>query len=250
MESMTQYKLKSSSGSIPIEIDSSQALCEFFKSKNICLRGTIKYPQFRCCDVAAYIMDHNIDRTTKDFSEKYMISVKYSDTLGRERETNFFTERGLYKYLLRSKRPKAEPFQEWVFDVLCEIRKKMLDDIFGQKVTSDKELFATIDKNIKMRSIIESIIVSKYDTSSLGSDHIGMANFYITQHMAHKYFEHNGKILYTLEEIPIEYKNFIYTNALKNWGLSPKEYLKFVASALKELDNTLYIEYLGQISRV
>ena len=45
--------------------------------------------------------------------------------LGRQGETNFVTEPGFYKLVMRSRKPEAKAFQRWVtHDVLPELRKR------------------------------------------------------------------------------------------------------------------------------
>lgn len=44
--------------------------------------------------------------------------------MGREQQMNFVTEKNLYKVIMRSDKPQAEPFQDWVCgEVLPSIRK-------------------------------------------------------------------------------------------------------------------------------
>ena len=43
-------------------------------------------------------------------------------TLGGEQDVTFLTEKGLYKVLFKSRKPIAEKFQNWVCEVIKEIR--------------------------------------------------------------------------------------------------------------------------------
>lgn len=46
------------------------------------------------------------------------------DSMGRAQQMNFVTEKNLYKVIMRSDKPQAEPFQDWVCgEVLPSIRK-------------------------------------------------------------------------------------------------------------------------------
>lgn len=52
----------------------------------------------------------------------YQIGV--TDSLGRTQKANFINEKNLYRVIMRSDKPQAEPFQDWVCgDVLPSIRK-------------------------------------------------------------------------------------------------------------------------------
>lgn len=62
--------------------------------------------------------------------------------LGRQGETNFITESGLYAVILRSDKPNAKKFRKWVTsEVLPSIRKNG-GYIAGQETLSDDELLA------------------------------------------------------------------------------------------------------------
>lgn len=62
--------------------------------------------------------------------------------LGRQGETNFITESGLYAVILRSDKPNAKKFRKWVTsEVLPSIRKNG-GYIAGQETLSDDELLS------------------------------------------------------------------------------------------------------------
>ena len=62
--------------------------------------------------------------------------------LGRQGETNFVTESGLYAVILRSDKPNAKKFRKWITgEVLPSIRKNG-GYIAGQETLSDEELMA------------------------------------------------------------------------------------------------------------
>lgn len=69
------------------------------------------------------------------------------DGRGRLKEVHFLTEKGLYRYLLQSRRPLAATFQDYVIDQLCEFRRKIVDD--------------TIVENSLLRTRLE---LSRHDT--------------------------------------------------------------------------------------
>ncbi len=87
--------------------------------------GTMSSPLFCAKDVADYIEDAHYRRTLTHYTSDYKTSVLAPDAIGRQQLQLFLTERGLYKYLLQSSRPKAKAFQDFVFDVLVEMRQSV-----------------------------------------------------------------------------------------------------------------------------
>lgn len=73
-----------------------------------------------------------------DFDESEKRAVSTTDSTGRMQEVTFLTEKGLYKVLFRSRKPIAQKFQNWVCDVIKEIR-----------VTGIYNMQKEIDKNKK-----------------------------------------------------------------------------------------------------
>jgi hypothetical protein len=65
----------------------------------------------------------NIRATIVDFDDSEKVVNKVY-TLGGAQEVTFLTEKGLYKVLFRSRKPIAQKFQNWVCEVIKEIRLK------------------------------------------------------------------------------------------------------------------------------
>lgn len=105
--------------------------------KSVRMRGTSEEPLFNISDVANYIGDTNYNRTTKDFGPKLKVQSDYNDGK-RTRYANFFTERGLYEYMLLSGRPKCEEFKEMVYDILKQVRKHIYEKM-QRKIDGAKE---------------------------------------------------------------------------------------------------------------
>ena len=87
----------------------------------ITIKGTFEEPLFRANDIATVLEMGNIRTTINDFDETEKVLTK-SDTLGGNQQVAFLTEKGLYKVLFRSRKPIAEKFQNWVCEVIKEIR--------------------------------------------------------------------------------------------------------------------------------
>jgi hypothetical protein len=73
----------------------------------------------------------------KDFTDKQKV-LSSTDTLGGSQETTMLTEQGLYKVILRSRKPIAVKFQDWVCEVIEEIRKT---GEYKSKIKKSNELF-------------------------------------------------------------------------------------------------------------
>lgn len=48
---------------------------------------------------------------------------KAIDRLGREQEVNVLSEKAIYRLVFKSKRPEAEAFQDWIFDIIKTLRQ-------------------------------------------------------------------------------------------------------------------------------
>jgi len=93
-------------------------LIDLFVKKNIRVLGDLENPLFICVDVARLINDvKNYIRTTEKYDTRYKTTISIYPV---------FTEKGLYKYLLSSRRPEAEEFQDYVFDLLKKVRIKQM----------------------------------------------------------------------------------------------------------------------------
>lgn len=61
----------------------------------------------------------------KEFDDALDLIYPILDNLGREQKATFISEPQLYFVLMRSDKPKAKPFRQWVInEVLPQIRKQ------------------------------------------------------------------------------------------------------------------------------
>ena len=91
----------------------------------IVIKGTIDDPLFRASDVGVILDISNIRMSITEFDESEKRAVSTTDSTGRMQEVTFLTEKGLYKVLFRSRKPIAQKFQNWVCEVIKEIRSTM-----------------------------------------------------------------------------------------------------------------------------
>ncbi len=68
---------------------------------------------------------------------------------GGLQNVTFLTEKGLYKVLFKSRKPIAEKFQDWVCEVIKELRLKGTYDLQQQLEQAKVEIIQIEDKNKK-----------------------------------------------------------------------------------------------------
>ena len=101
-----------------------------------------------------------------------------SDTIGRQQQTTFITEPQLYFVLMRSDKPKAKPFRQWVVnEVLPQIRKTGSYSLPKTYKEALAELMAQVEENEKLQAKIDEdrpkvafadSVASSDDTISIG----------------------------------------------------------------------------------
>ena len=124
----------------------------------IIIKGSYQDPLFRANDIAEILEIANIRSTIQNFdkSEKVVHSM---DTLGGSQQVTFLTEKGLYKILFKSRKPIAEKFQNWVCEVIKEIRVNGVYDL--QKEIEKKHLELIQIENVKNKEMEEKLIKQK-----------------------------------------------------------------------------------------
>lgn len=82
-------------------------------------------PWFCAKDICAVLGYTNDSKAIGDHCRKDGVTKRYlTDSLGREQEVSFLNEGNLYRLIIKSRKPAAEPFEQWVMDeVLPTIRK-------------------------------------------------------------------------------------------------------------------------------
>lgn len=73
------------------------------------------------CDILNY---NNAPDALKKHCKEKGIAKRYTPTKGGNQELTFINEPNLYRLIIKSRKPEAEPFEAWVFEeVLPQIRK-------------------------------------------------------------------------------------------------------------------------------
>jgi len=127
------------------------SLCDATHSINI--QGTHEEPLFQANQIGKILGMKNINKQIKDWNTKLKV-VTESYTLGGIQKVSFLTEKGLYRIINRSNKPIAEKFQDWVEDIIKEIRLTGQYKIQQQKEIEIK-LIQTQEKQKTHKKMIE-----------------------------------------------------------------------------------------------
>lgn len=115
---------------------------------NITIKGSHENPLFRASDIGEVLDIGNIRPSIKEFDNTEKDAVSTVDAIGREQETTFLTEKGLYKVLFRSRKPIAKQFTDWVCEVIKEIRVSGKYDLENQLKIKNQEIQKILDGNV------------------------------------------------------------------------------------------------------
>jgi len=117
--------------------------------------GTQDEPLFQANQIAKILDMKNIREVLRTFNEDEK-GVSLTDTLGGEQKCLFLTEKGLYRLLGQSRKPIAKTFQNWMADVIKEIRLNGMYKL-KQENEVDKQLLTN-----KHKKDIHDMLIKKY----------------------------------------------------------------------------------------
>lgn len=93
------------------------------KFGEIRIAGTSENPMFCLSDVCRVLEIKNARDWKSKLNQEGVVSI-YTPTHGGNQQLSYINEMNLYKVIMRSDKPQAEPFQDWVCgEVLPSIRK-------------------------------------------------------------------------------------------------------------------------------
>ena len=183
----------------------------------IVIKGTYDNPLFRAIDVGEILGISNIRQSIHDFDNTEKDAVITNDATGRQQNITFLTEKGLYKVLFKSRKPIAEKFQNWVCEVIKEIRlsgKYELEKQLEQKDNIIMEIQETAEQEKeKHKKVVEHAIVSQFPKNTecvyFGTiDNVGqgekLIKFGQTNDLQSRVYNHHGN-----------FNNFRLVNAFK-----------------------------------
>lgn len=139
---------------------------------DIIIKGDYNNPLFRANDIGTILEMSNIRANIQNFDETEKI-IHNIETIGGIQQVTFLTEKGLYKVLFKSRKPIAEKFQNWVCEVIKEIRLNGLYDLQKEIDKKNNELQQLEDtknketeEKLKQQKILEreKILLKQYGT--------------------------------------------------------------------------------------
>lgn len=136
----------------------------------IVIKGTHQEPLFRANDIGEILEMSNIRAHIQHFDKSEKV-VNTIDTLGGSQQVTFLTEKGLYKILFKSRKPIAEKFQNWVCEVIKEIRLKGVYNLQKQ-IEKQKMEMELLEEN-KNKEMEAKIIIEK----ELEKQHVLLTKF-------------------------------------------------------------------------
>ena len=120
-------------------MSSTALIIKEFANFNIHIYGTYEKPLFKAKEIGELLDIKNIKDSIKQFTNKQKDVAVSTDSIGRQQESIMLTEQGLYKVLMRSRKPIAEEFQDKVCEIMEEIR-----------LTGKYELEKKLEESIKL----------------------------------------------------------------------------------------------------
>ena len=135
-------------------MDLIKAFTENNMNVNIIIKGTIENPLFRACDIGEALEIKNIHQTINDFDESEK-GIILNDTPGGLQQTVFLTEEGLYRTLMKSRKPIAVKFQKWICSVLKEIRLNGKYELEKKVIENEQKVLKIEEKNQELLKKLE-----------------------------------------------------------------------------------------------
>lgn len=114
----------------------------------ISIKGTFDEPLFRANDIATILEIVNVRKSIIDYDDTEKILIPCS-TSGGEQNIYYLTEKGLYKLLFKSRKPIAFQFQNWMCDVIKEIRLNGRYDL-EEQVKAEKEKADKVKEELEL----------------------------------------------------------------------------------------------------
>jgi len=104
------------------------SLAAALSKRSIKMLGTVREPLFCAADVDAYVSVGHYLRTIRNYIlDGHIRQLEVTDANGQWHQMYFFTEAGLYKYLLQSQEDVAGELQYYVFSLLKTERAQYLE---------------------------------------------------------------------------------------------------------------------------
>lgn len=128
-----------------------------FKGAKVRTAGNFEAPLFHGADICAALAIANVGDALGRLPGDDVRYVASTDVQGKNRKISYVTEAGLYKLVMRSRKPEAEAFVDWITrEVLPQIRK------YGSYSAQREQLLAECFPNLPSKSapIFRELIAS------------------------------------------------------------------------------------------
>jgi prophage antirepressor-like protein len=110
-------------------------------------------------DIADALRYSETTAMTKHMRKKYLMSARLA---GMNMKSTLISEHGIYKAIMRSQRPEAEQFEDWVLDVLVKLRQQSGLEGFQVFRMLDKEHQKQPKHYMKANTIANKAVANKY----------------------------------------------------------------------------------------
>jgi len=137
-------------------MDILKAFSLYDKEYHINIQGTLENPLFQANQIGKLLEMANINKVISNFDITQKVITK-CDTLGGIQNVAFLTESGLYRILSRSNKPIAKVFQNWMVNVIKELRQKG-EYKLKEENEIEKKLIKAQEKIIAKKNIHDSLM--------------------------------------------------------------------------------------------
>ena len=100
-------------------------------------------------DVAEALGLKQVTRAIHSLPKDGVTTSKVIDSLGRTQDVNIINEKNIYRMAFKSRKKEAEAFQDWIFDIIKELRQSTGLEGFQVFRMLDKEHQKTAMQNLK-----------------------------------------------------------------------------------------------------
>lgn len=174
----------------------------------IIIAGSIEQPLFRASDIGLILELSNISKNIIDYDETEKTSL-ITKTNGGNQSVSFLTEKGLYKVLFRSRKPIAETFQNWVCEVIKEIRLKGTYTLQQQLEEAKQENIILQQKLEESTDNVPTIYIWNTNTQLQKPElKIGITLNVHKRVKPYKQINKHGKIEFTIPILNVDIKMF------------------------------------------
>jgi len=222
----------------------------------IIIRGNYEEPLFRTTDIGLVLEMSNINKNIMDFDETEKVSL-ITNTKGGNQLVSFLTEKGLYKVLFRSRKPIAQTFQNWICQVIKELRINGKYTIQQQLVDKEKEIEEIKKENIILQKKIEestdnvpTIYIWNTNTQiKIPELKIGITLNVHKRVKPYKQINKHGKIEFTIPILNIDIKMFekVIHSVLNSYKVQDEVFKLHVEEAKMVIINFVNFITLTQI---